>query len=34
MQGKMVFEKETSRMVREEMVLLKGVRIGALYNLQ
>jgi len=31
---KKVFEKETCRMVRGEMVLLKGVRIGAMYKLQ
>jgi hypothetical protein len=29
---KTVFEKETCRMVRGEMVLLKGVHIGTLYN--
>jgi hypothetical protein len=31
---KIVFEKETCRMVRGAMVLLKGVRIGTLYNMQ
>jgi hypothetical protein len=31
---KMVFEKETYRMVQGEMVLLKGVQIGTLYKLQ
>jgi hypothetical protein len=30
---KIVFKKETSRMVRGEMVLWKGVRIGTLYML-
>jgi hypothetical protein len=30
---KTMFEKETSRMVRGEMVLLKGVHIGTLYKL-
>jgi hypothetical protein len=30
---KIVFEKETCRMVRGEMVLLKGVQIGTLYKL-
>jgi hypothetical protein len=31
---KKVFEKETHRMVRGAMVLLKGVHIGTLYQLQ
>ena len=31
---KKLFEKETCRMVRGEMVLLRGVRFGALYNMQ
>jgi hypothetical protein len=31
---KILFEKETCRMVRGEMVLLKGVWIGTLYNMQ
>jgi hypothetical protein len=31
---KTIFEKETCRMVRGAMVLLKGVRFGALYKLQ
>jgi hypothetical protein len=31
---KTIFEKETSRMVRGAMVLLKGVRFGTLYKLQ
>jgi hypothetical protein len=31
---KTVFEKETCRMVRGEMVFLKGVHIGTLYKLQ
>jgi hypothetical protein len=31
---KTIFEKETCRMVRGEMVLLKGVQIGTLYKLQ
>ena len=31
---KIVFEKETCRMVQGEMVLLKGVWIGTLYKLQ
>jgi hypothetical protein len=31
---KTIFEKETCRMVRGEMVLLKGVRFGTLYKLQ
>ena len=31
---KIVFEKETCKMVRGEMVLLKGVRFGTLYKLQ
>jgi hypothetical protein len=31
---KIVFEKETCRMVRGEMVLLKGVWIGNMYKLQ
>jgi hypothetical protein len=31
---KTIFENETCRMVRGEMVLLKGVRFGTLYNLQ
>ena len=31
---KIVFEKQTCRMVRGEMVLLKGVRFGTLYKLQ
>jgi hypothetical protein len=31
---KTIFEKETCRMVRGEMVLLKGVRFGNLYKLQ
>jgi hypothetical protein len=31
---KTIFEKETRRMVRGEMVLLKGVRFGTLYKLQ
>jgi hypothetical protein len=31
---KTVFEKETCRMVQGEMVLLKGVQFGTLYNLQ
>jgi hypothetical protein len=31
---KMVFEKETCRMVRGEMVLLKGVWIGTMYKLK
>jgi hypothetical protein len=31
---KTIFEKETCKMVRVEMVLLKGVRFGTLYNLQ
>jgi hypothetical protein len=31
---KTIFEKETCRMVRGEMVLLKGVRFGTLYMLQ
>jgi hypothetical protein len=31
---KIIFEKETCRMVRGAMVLLKGVRIGTLYKLQ
>jgi hypothetical protein len=29
-----IFEKETCRMVRGEMVLLKGVQFGTLYKLQ
>jgi hypothetical protein len=31
---KTMFEKETCRMVRGEMVLLKGVQFGTLYKLQ
>jgi hypothetical protein len=31
---KTIFEKETCRMVRGEMVLLKGVQFGTLYKLQ
>jgi hypothetical protein len=31
---KTIFEKETCRMVRGEMVLLKGVRFGTLYKMQ
>jgi hypothetical protein len=31
---KIVFEKETYRMVQGEMVFLKGVWIGNLYNMQ
>jgi hypothetical protein len=31
---KIVFEKETYRMVQREMVFLKGVRIGTMYKLQ
>ena len=31
---KEIFEKETCRMVRGEMVLLKGVQFGTLYKLQ
>jgi hypothetical protein len=31
---KTIFEKETCRMVRGEMVLLKGVRFGTLYKLE
>jgi hypothetical protein len=31
---KTIFEKETCRVVRGEMVLLKGVRFGTLYKLQ
>jgi hypothetical protein len=31
---KTIFEKETCRMVRGEMVLLKGIRFGTLYNLE
>jgi hypothetical protein len=31
---KIVFEKETCRMVRGEMALLKGVRIGTMYKMQ
>jgi hypothetical protein len=31
---KTIFEKETCRMVRGAMVLLKGVRFGTLYKLQ
>jgi hypothetical protein len=31
---KIVFEKETSRMVREAMVLLKGFWCGTLYKMQ
>jgi hypothetical protein len=31
---KTIFEKETYRMVRGAMVLLKGVRFGTLYNLK
>jgi hypothetical protein len=31
---KPIFEKETCRMVRGEMVLLKGFRFGTLYKLQ
>jgi hypothetical protein len=31
---KTIFEKETSRMVRGEMVLLKGVWFGTLYKIQ
>jgi hypothetical protein len=31
---KTIFEKETCRMVRGELVLLKGVRFGTLYKLQ
>jgi hypothetical protein len=31
---KKIFEKETCRMVRGAMVLLKGVRFGTLYNIQ
>jgi hypothetical protein len=31
---KKIFEKETCRMVRGEMMLLKGVRFVTLYNLQ
>jgi hypothetical protein len=30
---KIVFEKGTCRMVRGEMVLLKGVQFGTLYNM-
>jgi hypothetical protein len=32
--GKIVFEKETCRIVRGSMVLLKGFHIGSLYKLQ
>jgi hypothetical protein len=31
---KTIFEKETCRMVRGAMVLLKGVKFGTLYKLQ
>jgi hypothetical protein len=31
---KTIFEKETCRMVRGEMVLLRGFRFGTLYKLQ
>jgi hypothetical protein len=31
---KIMFEKETRKMVRGEMLLLKGFRIGTLYKLQ
>jgi hypothetical protein len=31
---KTIFENETYRMVRGEMVLLKGVRFGTMYKLQ
>jgi hypothetical protein len=31
---KKIFEKETNRMVRGAMVLLKGFRFGTLYQLQ
>jgi hypothetical protein len=31
---KTIFEKETYRMVQGEMVLLKGVRFGTLYNME
>jgi hypothetical protein len=31
---KAIFEKETRRMVQGEIVLLKGVWFGTLYNLQ
>ena len=31
---KTIFEKETCRMVRGAMVLLKGVRFGTLYKLE
>ena len=31
---KTIFEKETYRMVRGEMVLLKGVQFGTLYKMQ
>ena len=31
---KTIFEKETCRMVRGEMVLLKGVRFGTMYKIK